>query len=116
MVSLETESRLKKMAWPFRRADSSCVAPPPGHCRRHFDRGFEAVRRDPAGAGQVVGGTVVHRGADDGESQGDVDSVDKVQELQGNQALIVVHADHRGEFAMSMPPEEGIRREGTLNR
>ena len=56
-----------------------------------------------ATAGQVQGHAVVHRGAHEGQAQGDVDRGTERQGLEHRQALIVVH----GEIGIKALPQGG---------
>lgn len=60
---------------------SSTSKSPMRHFGSHEDGGLEGIRGSGAFAGQVVGGAVVDAGADDGQAQGDVDAIHKVEEF-----------------------------------
>ncbi len=67
------------------------------------------------GSGKVVGGAVINRGADDGQPQTDVDSVMKMDELDRNQSLVMIHRNHRLEFPFISPTEKRVGRKRTGN-
>ncbi len=64
------------------------------HAAGNGDGVDEACGIGNAFAGDVIGSAVVNRGPDDGQSQGYINPVFKVQELQRDKPLVVVHADH----------------------
>ena len=64
-----------------------------------------------AGSGQLIGSAMVNRGADDGQAQGDVNRVMKMDQLNGNEPLVMVHGDHRIEFPFVGPMEKGVGRQ-----
>ena len=64
-----------------------------GHARGEPQRGDEAVGPRLAGAGDVEGGAVIGRGADEGQAERDVDALVESQRLQRDQRLIVIHGD-----------------------
>src|SRR3954452_15385639 len=70
-------------------------------------------------AGDVEGGAVVHRGADDRQAEGDVDAAQRVpgagfridgeaQQLDRDVPLVVVHGDHGVELAGVQLHEDGV--------
>ena len=63
--------------------------------RREAERRGEARRVGLAGAGEVERGTMVGRGADEGEAERDVDRLGEGEGLGRDQRLVVIHADRR---------------------
>ncbi len=55
---------------------------------------------------------MVHRGADDGQAQGDVDALVKSQHLGRDVPLIVVHGHHRIVLPLVHAEEDRVRRDG----
>src|SRR5687767_9198728 len=64
---------------------------PSYHLRGEVERGEEALGARETFPGDVVGHAVVGRGAHDGEADGDVHGLLEVEELHGDQTLVVVH-------------------------
>ena len=56
---------------------------------------------------------MIHRGADNGQAQGDVDAICKVEQFKGNESLIVVHGNHRVKFTLGSLVKNRIRWPGT---
>ena len=52
---------------------------------------------------------MVDAGADDRQAQGDIHRIVEMQQLQGNQPLVVVHADHRVAGPLNREVEQGVR-------
>ena len=88
-----------------------------GFCRRHprgEPQGCGETRRvGLAGAGNVEGGAVVRRGADERQSQRDVDGVLERNRLDRDQRLVVIHADGAVIGVARRGVEHGIRRQGS---
>ena len=72
------------------RAHPGLASPP---CARRAAAPRQARRIGAAGAGDVEGGAVIGRGADERQSQRDVDGVLEGDGLDRDQRLIVIHAD-----------------------
>jgi hypothetical protein len=51
------------------------------------------------------------RRADNGQADRDIDRVLEVEQLDGDHSLVVVHGDHRIEFAPHGPGKDGIGRD-----
>src|SRR6266571_3298040 len=81
------------------------------HPGSHPYRRQEALLRGLPGPCQVIGGAVINRGADDRESEGDIDAVVKVQHLERDQPLIVVHGDHTVIATLLGKMEQGVGRQ-----
>ena len=71
------------------RAHAGCARHPGGQPQRRD----QARRIGPAGAGDVEGGAVIGRGANERQPQRDVDGVVERQRLDRDQRLVVIHAD-----------------------
>ena len=77
-----------------------------------FDCLEQTVRVGNAFSCDIQGGAVVDGGADDRESERDVDGIVKSQSFQRDMTLIMVHADYAVEFLASLRKECRIRRKG----
>lgn len=82
------------------------------HLEGHFVGFKEAAGRGDALVGDVEGSAVVDGSADDVEAEGDVDAAMEVEELHGNVALVVVHADDGVELALDGLEEDRVGRMG----
>src|SRR5690554_5275142 len=69
-----------------------------------------------AGAGQIQGGAVIHRGADDGQAQGDVHRLAESLVLEHRQALVVIHGQYRVGMVQILGREESVRRQGAFQQ
>jgi hypothetical protein len=78
------------------------------HLICHLDGRNQAGGTGLAAPGQIVGGAVVHRGPHNRQAEGDIDSVIKMQELERDQPLVVVHADDSIVAALGGKPEKGV--------
>jgi len=58
--------------------------------------------------GQLVGGAMIHRGSDDGQPQRHINRVMKVNQLNGNQPLVVIHGNDGIEFTFVSAVKEGV--------
>ena len=65
-----------------------------------------------SGSGEIIGGAVINRGADDGQAQGHVNRVMKMDQFDGNESLVMIHGNHRIEFPFVGPVENGVGRKG----
>src|SRR5207302_8312716 len=65
-----------------------------------------------ARTGDVESGAVVHRGADDGQPDGDVHAGIEADHLDRDVPLVVVGRDHRVELAGRCPDVDRVRRPG----
>lgn len=61
-----------------------------------------------AAAGDVVGATVIGRGANDGKADSGVHPVSKAGEFDRDETLIVIHGDDNIEFATAGTEENGV--------
>src|SRR5579859_4671673 len=81
------------------------------HLGRQLQRRDQTVGARLAGAGQTEGGAVIGRGADEGQAEGDIDPAMKIERLDRDQHLVVIHAERhvigRPRFGM----EQGIARQ-----
>src|SRR5690606_2271489 len=86
----------------------------------HADRcmqGYpQAADIGAAGAGQIQGGAVIHRGADDGQAQGDVHRLAESLVLEHRQALVVIHGQYRVGMVQILGREESVRRQGAFQQ
>src|SRR5919202_5680071 len=84
-----------------------------------FDRLDQAALAGDALAGDVEGGAVVHRGADDRQAEGDVDARQRLpparrgvhreaEQLDRDVPLVVVHGANRVVLAGAQLPEHGV--------
>ncbi len=79
------------------------------HRRRQAYSRNQARFAGLAGPSDVKGGAVVRRGTDQLEPEGDVDSTIKIQCLDRDQGLIVIHADRRIISAAKTRAEHRVR-------
>ncbi len=63
-------------------------------------------------SGKIVGRAVINRSADDGQSQGHVNRVMKMDQFNGYESLVMIHGDHRIELPLVGPVENRIGRKG----
>ena len=82
-----------------------------GHARREPQRRDQARRIGLAGAGNVEGGAVIRRGADERQSERDVDGVLEGDGLDRDQRLVVIHADRAVIGLARGVVEHGVRRQ-----
>ena len=75
----------------------------------------ETCRVCQAMSGDIVGCSMVNRGADNGQAQGDVDPVLEMKKFERDKTLIMVHADDGVIYSCRGLKKNGIRRERTLN-
>src|SRR5271170_7302977 len=81
---------------------------------RVVDRRNHAARVGLAAPGDIVGGAVIGRGTDKRQPERDIHGAIKLQSLERDQALVVVHRDRRVEGELPGGPDEGgIGRERT---
>ncbi len=64
----------------------------------------------PPPAGDVEGGAVIRRGSRERQPERHVHPVGEMNELEGDQALVVIEGDHRVELALPRAEEDRIRR------
>jgi hypothetical protein len=66
-------------------------------CHAHCDSHSlpEAARVGLILAGNIEGGSVIDRRADDGKSEGNIYGTLKINQLHGNVSLVMVHGDHQ---------------------
>lgn len=67
-------------------------------------------------ASDIVGRSVIDRGAEVRESEGEVDRVFKVEEFEGGESLVVVHTDDDIVAALESEGEGGIAGERAVDR
>ena len=79
-----------------------------GHLVGGLQRDLQAAGVDLAAAGQVQGGAVVDRGADNRQAKGDVHRRAEAFVLEHGQALIVVHGQHRIAVFQVLGGEQGV--------
>ena len=60
-------------------------------------------------AGDIEGGAVIDRGADDGDAERDVDGALEVDELHGDVALVVIHRDDKIKLTAKSAHKDGVR-------
>src|SRR6202034_163842 len=65
---------------------------PRAHRRGEPERGDEARLAGDALAGDVGGGAVIGRGADEGQAQRDIDAALEIDGLERDERLVVIHA------------------------
>ncbi len=65
-------------------------------------------------AGDVEGGAVIDRGAQDGNAEGHVHGGLEVEELHGDVALVVIHGDDEIVRAVGGAEEDGVGRDGAF--
>jgi hypothetical protein len=87
----------------------------PGLENRHFDGFNQAGGIGTSFPGNVIGGAVVHGCPDNGQSQGDIHPVLEMNQLKGNQSLVMVHAHHGITTGLYGVIEHRIRGHGPLN-
>src|SRR5689334_23235698 len=80
----------------------------PGELHGDANGGEQALVAGDAAAGDIEGGAVVDRGADDREAEGDVDAAFEAVHLDGDVALVVILGDHDIELAPGSTPEDGV--------
>ena len=77
-----------------------------------MEGGEEAVGAGDAAAGDVERGAVVGAGAGEREAEGDVHAGVEGVELEGDETLVVIHAEDAVEVAFDGAEEDGVGREG----
>jgi len=81
-----------------------------GHGDRQRDGVPHRPRVRPPGPGEIEGGAVTWRRADERQTERHVHRPVPREELDGDQRLVVVHRDDRVVLAARRPREHGIRR------
>src|SRR5690606_33133512 len=78
-----------------RRAPSVMGVQPacPRHLPRHAERRDQARRIGDALSGDIIGGAVIGRGADEIKAERDIDAAVKINGFQRDQRLIMIHAE-----------------------
>ena len=91
-----------RRGWPEQPACS--------HLRRHAHGRLHVAAVGAVLAGDIEGGAVIDRRADDGYSQRDVDCPLEVDELHRDMSLVVVHRDDEVEFLAQAANKNRVRR------
>src|SRR3990170_7231726 len=82
------------------------------HLHSHPYRSLHARRICNSFPCNIIGCSVVNGGSDDGQAEGYIHAVFKVQEFEWNEPLVVIHADNTIKFAILYSPvKKGIRRQ-----
>ena len=106
------QARLEHGCGRTYRSDQATISARPrgGHFRGYTHGLFHAPRVGPVLAGDVERGAVIHRGADDRNTERDVYRAFEIDQLHGNVALIVIHRDHQVIGAAHCLQEDGVGR------
>ena len=88
------------------------LAPRLRHLHCDLDRFQHTLFARFARAGDIKGGAMINRGANDGQTHADVDAAVKGQQLHGDVALVMVHGDDNVIVAFDGAQEDRVGRLG----